>query len=91
MGANIIKRNETGKLSRDYFLTYYHFSGKWSNLPYCLSSHIKVFFAKKSQSLILSVNLLLISLTHKVLQEMRLFSLFYKKYHRSIIIFIEVS
>ena len=91
MGTKIRKRNETGKLSRDYFLTYYYFSGKWSNLPYCLSSHINVFFRKKSQSLILSANLLLILLTHNVLHEMRLFSLFYKKYHRSIIIFIEVS
>ena len=26
--AKIIKRNETGKLSRDYFLTYYYFLWK---------------------------------------------------------------
>ena len=30
MGANIRKRNETGKLSRDYFLTYNYFFSKVS-------------------------------------------------------------
>ena len=29
-GANIIKRNETGKLSRDYFLSYNYFFSKVS-------------------------------------------------------------
>ena len=50
--AKVIKRNETGKLSRDYFLTYYYFLGKWHVFPFCLFSHIKVFSRKKSQSLI---------------------------------------
>ena len=60
-GANIIKRNETGKLSGDYFLTFCIFqkNDARSRLqmtqihPSLYPSHINVFSRKKSQSIII--------------------------------------
>ena len=72
MDTKIRKRNETGKLSRDYFLTYYHFSGKWceesltndADSPIPLFSYINVFL-EKSLKVSLFAN---ISLIHNELQ-----------------------
>lgn len=61
MGANIRKRNETGKLSRDYFLSFciLQENDMRSRLqmtqihPSLYSSHTNIFFSKKSQSIII--------------------------------------
>lgn len=93
--AKIRKRNETGKLSRDYFLTYYHFSGKWceesltndANSPIPLYSHINIFFLKK----VSKYHYLQIYHWYIMNYKMILPNIFTKKYHRSIMNSIEVS
>ena len=92
--AKIRKRNETNKLSRDYFLTFCIFleNDARSRLqmtqihPFFILAH-KCFFLKKvSKYHCLQINYWYITICKMMLPNM-----FTKKYHRSIIISIEVS